>query len=295
MNSKQMTYFLAVVDHGTISAAAKALGIAQPSLSAQMQALEEDLGVSLMQRGGRQVQLTEAGQLLYRRACTILSLTDQTVREVQAAADGARGVVSLGTISSCSTILLEARLPAFRAAHPQVSFALVEGNTYHLMEKLRRGDIELSMMRTPFVEEGLDVHILAEEPLVLAARPVFFAGLAPGAVEMAQLATLPLIYYRRYEHLLAAALERRGLTATTYCKNDDARTCLLWAQAGLGVALVPRSVVAMLPASTLEQRAIAAPETLTRVALVRAKDRQLSHAADTFWTFMTAGGENIKK
>ena len=82
MNIKQLQYFVTIVENGTITAAAKKLGISQPPLSAQMKLLEEELGVTLMERGARQVRLTDAGRILYRRAVSIVELTDTTLKEL---------------------------------------------------------------------------------------------------------------------------------------------------------------------------------------------------------------------
>lgn len=101
MNIKQLQYFVTIVENGTITAAAKKLGISQPPLSAQMKLLEEELGVTLMERGGRQIRLTDAGRILYRRAVSIVELTDTTLKELTDFRTGISGVLRLGTVSSC--------------------------------------------------------------------------------------------------------------------------------------------------------------------------------------------------
>lgn len=78
MDLKQLTYFVTVIKEGTISGAARKLNLSQPPLSTQMKLLEEEFGCVLFERGSRKIQLTEAGQLLYERAVTMLELSEVT-------------------------------------------------------------------------------------------------------------------------------------------------------------------------------------------------------------------------
>ena len=83
MNLKQMEYFVAIVNEGNISAAAKSLHISQPPLSAQMKLLEDEMGVVLFERGSRSIFLTEAGKVFYEKALHILHLTTAVSDELQ--------------------------------------------------------------------------------------------------------------------------------------------------------------------------------------------------------------------
>lgn len=83
MDLKQLSYFVAVIQEGTISGAARKLHLTQPPLSAQMKLLEEEAGCLLFERGSRHVQLTAAGQMLYGRAVKMLELADITARELK--------------------------------------------------------------------------------------------------------------------------------------------------------------------------------------------------------------------
>ena len=91
MNLKQMEYFVAIVNEGNISAAAKSLHISQPPLSAQMKLLEDELGVVLFERGSRSIFLTEAGKVFYEKALHILHLTTAVSDELQQMGQGLKG------------------------------------------------------------------------------------------------------------------------------------------------------------------------------------------------------------
>lgn len=102
MNLKQMEYFIAIVNEGSISAAAKALHVSQPPLSAQMKLLEEELVLTLFERGSRNIILTDAGKILYERAQGILDMTGAVIQELGQMGQGLHGSLRLGMISSDS-------------------------------------------------------------------------------------------------------------------------------------------------------------------------------------------------
>lgn len=96
MDLKQLMYFAAVVEEGSITAAAKRLHLSQPPLSHQMKCLEEELGLQLMERGARHITLTAAGKVFYQRAKNLLQLADSTQKEMRAIRQGLAGTLTLG-------------------------------------------------------------------------------------------------------------------------------------------------------------------------------------------------------
>jgi DNA-binding transcriptional LysR family regulator len=84
------------------------------------------------------------------------------------------------------------------------------------------------------------------------------------------------------EHVIMAAFEKAAIEPYAYCINDDARTCLMWARAGLGVAVVPQSIFPVFADPCLRSRAINSPDLVTQIAAIRPKDRDCSPAAEAF-------------
>ena len=282
MELRGLAYFVAIVEEGSISAAAKQLHISQPPLSAQLRHLEEELGVTLIERGARHVTPTAAGRALYERAKRLLLLADATRQEVSQIAGGVRGVVRLGTISSCGPALLTPAFAAFCAQHPALRFEVREGNTYQLLDLLRAGAIELAVLRTPFADEGLACHSLPPEPLCAVARPGLLKadGFSTEAITLQALAGLPLVYYRRFELLLQGEFRHAGLPLQPFCVVDDARTALSWAAAGVGVALVPQhTAVQFCLGTALTLRPLAAEGLVTCVTLAARRAAPQSAAA----------------
>ena len=122
MDIRTMQYYLAVVREGTISGAAESLHVAQPSLSRQMKELEEDLGVSLFERGNRRITLTEEGMILRRRAEEMLRLMQLTEAELTQAKDRITGEVNIGAGESHAFHFLSSVAAQIAQEHPEVRF-----------------------------------------------------------------------------------------------------------------------------------------------------------------------------
>lgn len=282
MELRGLAYFVAIVEEGSISAAAKQLHISQPPLSAQLRHLEEELGVTLIERGARHVTPTAAGRALYERAKRLLLLADAARQEVSQIAGGVRGVVRLGTISSCGPALLTPAFAAFCAQHPALRFEVREGNTYQLLDLLRAGAIELAVLRTPFTDEGLTCHSLTQEPLCAVGLPGLLGtgGVSDEAITLQALAGLPLVYYRRFELLLQGEFRRAGLPLQPFCVVDDARTALGWAAAGVAVALAPqRAAAEFCQGTALILRPLDAAGLFTRITVAARRSAPQSAAA----------------
>lgn len=284
MDIRQLLYFTTIAEEGSISAAAKKLHLSQPPLSYQMKLLEEELHLPLIERSARGIALTEAGRVLYKRAQGILELSELTRKEMLAMASGFTGTLHIGTVSSSGASLLGWRIPAFHQKHPQIGFAIHEGNTFELMEMLESGLIELAIVRTPFHNDQLNCLYLSPEPMIAAGAASFFpAGMPSGQpISLELLGHAPVILYRRFEKILLSLCEQKGITPQVFCIADDARTTLMWAEAGLGVAVVPQSAYRIMPHHNMVYGELSEEDLHTRIAAVCKKGCSLSWAAQQF-------------
>ena len=282
MDIRQLTYFMVIAEEGQITAAARRLHMAQPPLSQQMKALEEELGVQLLQREPRSVTLTDAGEILYRRARQIITLTDSTRREIADFKNGLRGTLSIGSV------ILRPALRQFHDSHRGIRFEIYDGNTFRVLDMLGKGLIEIGIVRTPFKQDAFDCTLLPEEPMVLAYADTL-ADPSPGQTSLTieQLQGLPLILYRRFDQLFHDVCEAHNLTPNLLCRNDDARTTLLWAETGLGYAVVPASAISPARLPQLQTKAIDEPRLRTQLAVITPKHRYLSSIARQFIDALT--------
>lgn len=289
MDIKQLIYYTAIVEEGNISAAARKLHMSQPPLSAQLKLLERELGVTLINRGPRQVSLTDAGSLFYQRAKRIILLMDSTKNEIMEYATAQSEILRLGTISSSSTALLTTRMGYFHKKYPNIRFEIREGNTYELLTLLEDNIIDAAIVRTPFPTDNLSCYYLEKENMAAVGKKEFFKNLGQNTLIIEELGGLPLIYYRRFEELIVAAFQNSRTPLITFCKNDDARTTLLWAKAGLGIGLVPLTSVPMVDIHDLEVKIIDSDALSTQIAAIHRKGISLSPAAQQFLKIFTEG------
>ena len=148
MDIQTMQYYLAVVREGTISAAAQALHVAQPSLSRQMKELEEELGVTLFERGNRRITLTEEGMVLRKRAQEMVALMQLTKEEVSTIRNHISGTVRIGAGESVSFHYLSRAAASLAEEYPDIRFHITSGDTQDLIDELNNGLIDFALIFT---------------------------------------------------------------------------------------------------------------------------------------------------
>lgn len=243
MNSKQLRYFLVVAQEKQITAAAKRLFIAQPPLSYQLKQLEKELNTKLFLRNAHGIELTDAGKEFQAYAEKILDLTDQAKEQVQRTANGEFGTIKLGSASSSASELPSANFKRLLKFYPNISFDIYEANTFGVLEKLNDGRIDLGIVRTPFDRRHLASKTLTTEKMVAVSSRKSLLGRK--SLRLADLQNQPLIIYRRFESMFNASFAHQGFKPFYAVKCDDSRTAILWAQQGMGLALVPASIAGL--------------------------------------------------
>lgn len=158
---QQLRYFLSAVRHGSLSAAAEAHYIAQPSLSEQIRRLEQQLGVSLFIRTNRTLILTEAARMLLPFAERTIAAAEEAAAAVNPVRELTGGMVAFGTFSSAHHFLHADLAVRFRALHPRVRLRLVSTNSVQVADGVRDGDLEAGLVALPVDDRGLDVGPVA--------------------------------------------------------------------------------------------------------------------------------------
>lgn len=279
MDIRQLTYFKTIVEEGTISKAAKTLHIAQPPLSMQLKFLEEELGVSLVKRLPRKIELTEEGKVLYKRALQILELCEETQREVKDTSYYQR--LHIGITSSNGGFLMKSYLSQIRDKYPDLAFEIHEGNTYDMIDLVKTHIIDLAFIRTPFDSTGLNFKYLKNEPMIAVGGKEFLKN--DCSIQLQDLKDIPLILYRRYENLIIDSFMNQHVSPVIICKNDDCRTSLLWANMHQGVAIVPESALylQMIP-KDIKKVPILQKELYSSIVLIWRNDQELSSVIKEF-------------
>lgn len=157
MTLMQLTYFLAAVEHGSLSAAANASYVAQPSLSDQIRRLEEHLGVTLFVRTNRKLILTDAARMLVPYAQRTLDAAADAAQAVTPVRTMTGGTVAFGTFRSAHHFLHQDVIADFRALYPGVRVRLVGLNSADVAAAVKNGELEAGLVSLPVDAQGLDV------------------------------------------------------------------------------------------------------------------------------------------
>ena len=283
MELRQLTYFTAIAQAGTITAAAQKLHMSQPPLSLRLQKLEDELGCPLFERDTRHLHLTPAGELFYERAQAILQQCADLKREMADLQAGGRGLLRIGVVSSLSTSLLPRWVARFHEQYPQVRLELTERDSFRLLELVRSQRIDLALVRRPFSGQGLNIHPICSEPMCAVGRQHFFDG-AESSISPMALANLPLLLYRRWEPVLMRFFAESGFEPQVLCCSEDSHTVLRLAREGLGVACTPLSATCELQPGT-EIHPLQAKELYSEICAVTLQGHYTGAAARNFIRF----------
>ena len=211
MDIRSMQYFLAVIREGTISAAAESLHVAQPSLSRQMKDLEEELGVTLFERGNRKITLTEEGQVLRRRAEELVRLMQLTQEEIAQVKHRLTGFIRIGAGESQAFRYFAETAAMLLKEHPDVQLHITSGDTQDLMDELDNGLIDFALIFSEYDHERFrsiqlpaadrfGVLMRRDHPLALKAE-----------IRLTELADFPIMISRASQSYWESAEESRNL------------------------------------------------------------------------------------
>lgn len=229
---------VAVADTGSVSAAARRLGLTQPALSRRLRELERRLGVALLERGPDGARLTPAGQRLVQGGRELLAQSAQLVARVRAEADAVGGEVRLGCIDSIGIYVLPQVLPAFVRAHPQVRLTVACHSSPQLVELLRTGRLDLAIATVDDPE--LASERLYQNPLVLVHPHELPEREIP--TTLAELVARPVITFAAgltVRRLLDAACERLGLRFRPVMELANVEVIKAMVRSGLGFGIIP--------------------------------------------------------
>ncbi|MFE7528996.1 LysR family transcriptional regulator [Kitasatospora sp. NPDC057542] len=166
MEMHQLRYFAAVVDEGTFTAAAARLHVSQSGISTQVAKLERELGQQLLDRAGRQVRLTPAGEAVLPLAKNALATLDAIRHTAAEFADAVRGRVRLGMITGCSIPPFLDTVADLGRSHPGIELSLHEGHSADLQAQVLAGSLDLALIGyAGEVSPGLEAAVAVDEPI----------------------------------------------------------------------------------------------------------------------------------
>ncbi len=285
MDLRQLSYVVAVVDHGGFTKAATVMHVAQPSLSQAVRTLEAELGVELFHRTARPVTLTPAGEALLepaRQALRDAATARAAVADVAGLAAGHLDLVSLPTLAVYPAAELIGR---FRRAHPHVSVRLVEPEDADAVaERVRNGSSELGFAELPLTGADLETHPLEAQEFVALVPAALEPDVGRGkALSITTLARQPFITTPRgtsTRRQIDEALASAGLEANVAVETDHREAIGPLVRAGAGIAILPRALAEDAATENVVIRDVT-PKIVRQVGLIH-RAGPLSPAAHSF-------------
>ncbi|MFI4890278.1 MAG: LysR substrate-binding domain-containing protein [Steroidobacterales bacterium] len=245
MNLKDLKYLVALADTGHFGKAAERTFVSQPTLSAQLKKLEAYLGVKLVERQPKNVQLTEVGKQVVIRARRMLEQGDEIVALARNNTDPLSGRLKIALIPTVGPYLLPRVMQKIRKAVPNLGLMLYEYQTEPLLKRLRDGELDLGIIALPTDQDGLESRVLYQEDFMLAV-PQQHPLADKSTIRIQDLKGQPLLLLEDGHCLREQALEvcsRVDVHEVEDFRATSLETLRQMVVAGLGVTLLPELAV----------------------------------------------------
>jgi LysR family transcriptional regulator, hydrogen peroxide-inducible genes activator len=282
MEMHQLRYVVAVARARNFSRAAEQCHVSQPSLSQQIQKLEEELGERLFDRMKREAKLTAHGEAFLPRALRILEEVDLARREASDAHRLLRGRLIVGVLPTIAPYLLPAVLGDFAKRFPSVEIVVEEATTELLLKLANACEIDFAVASRPIQDRRMEVKDLFTEELRLAL-PARHPLTRKRTVRLADLEKEPFIVMKEGHCLGDQVLnfcERRDLKPTISFRSAQLETIQALVHSGVGISLIPEMAARKKRAGSPEYRSLVSPKPERKIVAIWPKQRPLSRAAN---------------
>lgn len=289
MELRQLVYFIEVAKQEHVSAAAENLHIAQSAVSRQIGNLEDELGVQLFAREGRNIKLTHIGKLFAEQAIIALKAIDNAKQLVDEYVDPERGTIRIGFPSSLASNTLPQIITAFKKEHHDVRFHLRQGAYHFLIDAVKKREIDIALIG-PVPSKDPDIHsdILFMEN---------FVAILPVSHPYANETSLPLHFLRKdsfvlfpegfiLRRIVEDACLQAGFRPYIPYEGEDLDAIKGLVSAGIGITLLPELILEdNLPNGTVKVM-IDHPSVRRTVGMITPKYRELSPSEKVFYDFV---------
>ena len=290
MEMHQLRYVVAVAHAGNFSRAAEQCHVSQPSLSQQIQKLEEELGERLFDRMKREVKLTPHGESFLRRAVRVLEEVDTAKREAKDATDLLRGTVTLGVLPTIAPYLLPEAITQYLEKYPRVEIVVQEDTTAHLLKLLVACEIDFALASQPIRDARLEVRELFSEELLLAL-PADHPLTRKRTVSASDLEGEALIVMKEGHCLGDQVLnfcDRSDLHPNISFRSAQLETIQSLVCAEMGLSLIPAMAAKPGQRSVPQYRSFSSPRPTRKIVAAWPKQRPPGRAAAEFLKIISA-------
>jgi DNA-binding transcriptional LysR family regulator len=282
---RQLRAFLAVARHGSFSRAALDIGLSQSAISLSVRQLEAELGLKLLDRTTRQVQLTAVGATLVASGSRLVDELDVTLKELRDIGVQHRGRVKMACVPAVARSLMPACVAYCSEKWPNISLGIDDCAATEVVRKTSRGEVEFGIASGDIANTELHIEPLMEDPFRLVCRrddPIA----ARGAATWAQLSRRRLVMLNNTSgsrQVIEATLTRTRTKVDIFLELAQPSSVLGMVEAGIGIAVVPQLAAPRHDDSLLATCRLTEPSISRTILLLRRRDRSLSPAAAAVW------------
>lgn len=280
MELRNLRALVEVARCGGFSAAAKTLATTQSTVSKAIQQLEHDCGLQLVERLGRGIRITEAGELVLRRAENMLSERESLFSELDELRGMQRGRLKLGLPLMASSVIFANLMAAFRKRYPLIEVDLKEQGGHQLEEDVRKGRIEVGATLVPNSDD-FECRLVREEPL-MAVLPLDHPLSERSSLRLEELSPCRAVLFEEgfmLNSIVQAAFRKRRLVLTDVGRSPNADFMLAMVAAGIGVAFLPEVILTARDHGSVRAVVMEEKDMWWRLALIWRRGRVLSPAA----------------
>lgn len=284
MELHQLRYVVAVAQTGSFSRAAERCHVSQPSLSQQIQKLEDELGGCLFDRLKRGIKVTLAGEAFVQRAVKILEEVETARRAALEVHLLVRGTLTIGALPTIAPYLLPDVIALFAAGFPEVEVVVQEDTTAQLLRQAAACEVDLAIASLPIHDHRFEWETLFAEELLLAV-PAGHRLATKRSVQASDLENERFILMKEGHCLgdqVLAFCSRRDFHPHISCRSAQVETVQALVAAGLGISLVPKMALACGPPSQPIYRSLDAPSPKRSIVAVWPRQRAPGKAARKF-------------
>jgi DNA-binding transcriptional LysR family regulator len=279
-----LKYFVEVAKQKNFTKASQILLVSQPSISKMIKSLEDELNVTLLDRSERQINLTDAGVVVYEQALNILQSVEDVYTSVNELVQIKKGTIKLGLMPTTGVLLFPNVLAGFKKEYPQIDIQMVEYSAKQLNHKVEQGEIDLGITVLPINSELFEtIPLLSEELVVLVDLEHWLAE--KESVRLTDLKKESFILLTEdyaLHDVVEQACMQSGFEPNVAYKSS------LWDLIGemvttkLGISIIPRSMVSRFNNRNVHAISISEPYIEWKLVLIYKKNKYLSYASREF-------------
>jgi len=281
MDIRHLQYFVKVAELSSFTKAAHALYVTQPTISKMVKSIEEEIGVSLLLRSGKKVQLTDAGEVLYKRAQDIVRSFDHLTTELDELRNLKRGKLRIGLPPMIGSSFFPQVIGKFREHYPDVSIQLIEDGSKKVESNVENGQLDIGVVLLPTDQELFHTFSLIKEKLMLLVHPTHPLA-KKKRVALAELEKEPFIFFREDFALHGRIIDecvQAGFQPRIIYESSQWDFISEMVAANLGIALLPKPICDDLDTSRIQILDVIEPVIPWHLVMIWRKDHYLSFAA----------------